>query len=258
MRQNWSTLGFSTKIIATLGLGVVAYLVGALLYHKNRTLKVSLAFFLIFSLITPMGLWVLLDYLGVEANSHGAQSIISGIMFAACFISLMAFNKNIFLAFCIIFATWFFFDITSFLISNRYFFNAHEFYKYRILLLGVAYMFLGYAFSQDDRRPFSEVLYGVGSSCFLVAALTLGYAKHPSNLFWEIIYPVLTFVLLGLSARFKSQMLLVCSVFFLMVYIFKMTAEYFSKSLGWPLSLVIVGFAMIGVAYLAVSINKKL
>jgi len=42
-----------------------------------------------------------------------------------------------------------------------------------------------------------------------------------------------------------------------MAYILKITFEYFSSGLGWPLALVIAGLAMIGVGYMSISLKKK-
>ena len=43
----------------------------------------------------------------------------------------------------------------------------------------------------------------------------------------------------------------------LMAYILKITSEYFSSGLGWPLALILAGLAMIGVGYMSISIKKK-
>ena len=37
----------------------------------------------------------------------------------------------------------------------------------------------------------------------------------------------------------------------------KITFEYFTEGLGWPLSLVLVGFALMGIGYMAFYLNKK-
>jgi hypothetical protein len=43
----------------------------------------------------------------------------------------------------------------------------------------------------------------------------------------------------------------------LIFYILKLTGEYFTSGLGWPLSLVLAGLAIIGIGYYAVKLNKK-
>ena len=73
----------------------------------------------------------------------------------------------------------------------------------------------------------------------------------------SVIYIGLNFGVLFLSVALKSRAMLVIGSLYLMGYILKITAEYFSDSLGWPISLVIAGFALIAVGYGTFRINQK-
>lgn len=255
--QNWHTLGFGTKVLATLGSGIAAYFVGLLFSRNKGTETVGSAFHLISALVTPMGLWVVFDNAGFDASSYGSQSLISGIMLGTYLLSLLVFRKNIFTLFSILFGTWFFFSFTSFMIGGGAYFDNWKFYEYRVLVAGIAYMLLGYAFSKNERAPLSGFLYGFGILGFLGAALTLGSWKPNQNVFWELIYPGLVFGALFLSVQIKSKSFLTFGTLFFMAYILKITSEYFSSGLGWPLALVIAGLAMIGVGYMSISLKKK-
>src|SRR3989344_3419530 len=255
--QNWSTLGFGTKVLATLGSGIAAYFVGLLFSRNERTEAAGSAFYLISALVTPMGLWVVFDNAGFDASSYGTQSLISGIMLGTYLLSLLVFRKNIFTLFSILFGTWLFFSFTSFMIGSGAYFDNWKFYEYRVLVAGIAYMLLGYAFSKNERVSLSGFLYGFGILGFLGAALTLGSWKPNQNVFWELIYPGLVFGALFLSVQIKSKAFLTFGTLFLMAYILKITSEYFSSGLGWPLALVIAGLAMIGIGYMSISLKKK-
>jgi uncharacterized integral membrane protein len=50
---------------------------------------------------------------------------------------------------------------------------------------------------------------------------------------------------------------LALSTIFLLAHVSFITSEYFADSLGWPITLVILGFVFIGLAYFSVTINKK-
>ena len=255
--QNWHTLGFGTKVLATLGSGIAAYFVG-LLFSKNKSTETaSSAFYLISALVTPMGLWVVFDNAGFDASSYGSQSLISGIMLSTFLASLVVLRKNVFTLFSILFGTWLFFSLTSWMVGGAPYFNDWKFYMYRVLVAGVAYILMGYAFSKNERAPLSGFLYGFGILGFLGAALALGRWKPNQNVFWELIYPGLVFGALFLSVYIKSKAFLTWGTFFLMAYILKITSEYFSTGLGWPLALVIAGLAMIGVGYMSLLIKKK-
>jgi len=255
--QNWSTLGFGTKVLATLGSGIAAYFVGLLFSRDERTETADSAFYLISALVTPIGLWVVFDNAGFDASSYGSQSLISGIMLGTYLLSLFVFRKNVFTLFSILFGTWLFFSLTSWMVGGAPYSNDWKFYMYRVLVAGVAYMLMGYAFSKNERTPLSEFLYGFGILGFLGAALALGEWEPNQNVFWELIYPGLVFGALFLSVHIKNKAFLTWGTLFLMAYILKITSEYFSTGLGWPLALVIAGLAMIGVGYMSLSIKKK-
>ena len=72
-----------------------------------------------------------------------------------------------------------------------------------------------------------------------------------------LIFPVLVFGALYLSVHLKSKSFLTFGTLFLMGYILKLTSEYFSDSLGWPLALVIAGLAMIAAGYLSLYLKRK-
>lgn len=257
LAQNWAILTAGTRILATLGGGIAAYLVGLLFSRSEKTETVGFAFYLISALVMPFGLYVVFDNAGFDAGSYGSQSLISGILFGTYLASFLLSKKNIFVLFSIIFGTWLYFSLTSFLVNGGPYFDSWEFYEYRTLLAGLAYILIGYTFSKSERAPLTDFLYGFGILGFLGTALTLGGWTPSQNMFWELIFPGLVFGTLFLSVHIQSKAFLTFGTLFLMAYILKITSEYFSSGLGWPLALVIAGLSMIGVGYMSLSIKRK-
>lgn len=257
LSQNWATIGFDTKVLTTLGVGIATYFVGVLFGKDERTETAGTVFYLISALVTPIGLWVVFNNAGLDASSHGTQSLISGILLAMYLLSFVVSRKNVFTLLSILFGTWFFFSFTSFMIGGNLYFDNWEFYEYRILVVSITYILLGYAFSENKHVSLQGFLYGFGIFGFLGTALALGGWEPNQNIFWELIYPGLVSGALFLSVQIKSKTFLVWSTFFLMTYILKITSEYFSTGLGWPLSLIVAGLAMVGVGYVSISLKKK-
>jgi len=257
LAQNWSLLGFGTKVLATLGSGIAAYVVGVLFSRDERTEAAGSAFYLISAMVMPIGIWIVFDYAGFDANSYSSHTLISLILLIAYSLSYYVFRKNIFTFFSIIFGTWLFFSLTSMMVDSGSYFDDWKFYEYRVLVVSIAYMLLGNAFSKNERAPLQGFFYGFGIFGFLSTALALGGWSPEQNIFWELIYPGLVFGALFLSVQIKSKPFLVWGTIFLMAYILKITSEYFSSGMGWPLSLVLAGLAMIGVGYMSFSIKKK-
>lgn len=254
--QHWSALNNATKILATLGSGVASYITAVFLSRNERLEVASRAFYFISALVSPLGLYVTFDIAGFHVSSYGIQSLISGILLVTYLLSYVVYRKTVFTIFNIIFGTWLFFSFTSYLVgSNPYF--TWKFSAYRVLCTGLTYLLFGYYFAQTLKRALAGALYGFGIFSFLGATLALGGWNPNQNVFWELVFPGLVFGVMFLSVQLRSKSFLTFGSIYLIAYILKITAEYFSKSLGWPLALVLVGLALIAIGYLHFNLKKK-
>ena len=76
-------------------------------------------------------------------------------------------------------------------------------------------------------------------------------------MFWELIFPALAFGALLGGIPLKSRPFLFVGSLFIMIYIIKISAEYFKDSMGWPLALVLAGLALMTVGYLSFYLNRR-
>lgn len=254
--QQWNTLNTLTKIMATFGSGVAAYTIGVLFSRYDSFKAVAQAFHLIAAAIMPIGLFIIFDSAGYRSSLLGVQTVIALILFISYLSSYLIYRKNIFILAVIIFGTWFFVDITRYMVLDSIV-EKDKFYEYLILTVGLTYMVLGYAFAENEKKALTAPLYGFGSLFFLGAALSLGGWYPSQNFIWELLFPGLVMGIIILSVYVKSKAFLIFGALYLMTYIFKISAEYFKNSLGWPLSLVVAGLAIMAVGYSAFRINKK-
>jgi hypothetical protein len=254
--QHWQEFNMLTRILVTLGSGIAAYVVGVLLTHNEKTEQVGQAFFFLSQLLMPTGMLVTFDELGYDINSAGVNAVISCVLLLIALSSYFAFNRVVFIVYAILFGTWFFFAITSYLIHG-YPTTWERFYEYRALVTGLSYMLLGYYFSTTEKSNVTGFLYGVGSFVFLGAALALGGWQPNQNVFWELIFPGLSLGFVFLGVYIRSRAFLVFGAIYLMVYILKITAEYFQESFGWPLSLVLAGLLLIATGYGTFYLNRR-
>ena len=253
---NWNLLNGFTKVLATLGSAVMMYLAGTLLSRYEHMKKICDAFYFIANLIAPLGIFVFADVARMDTKTAGFHSIVAGLVLGANLLYYYMDRRNIFFIFNVIFGTWLFFGLTTFLIGGRPFAN-WDFIKYRWLAAGLTHMILGFALKDSDKKGLTPYLYSFGVVQFLTAALCLGgWSRHHLN-FWEILFPGFTFGVIFLSVYLKTKSFLIFGTIYLMIYILKITNEYFTTAFGWALSLVIVGFALIGIGYFAFYINKK-
>lgn len=255
--QEWDHFGTGMKIFVTLGSGIAAFIMGVLFSGQERLGAAGPAFFLIAALLLPLGLLVTYDEAGIDVDRLTAQIQIGGILFAAYLSAYALMHKNVLLTFSFIFGTWLFFALTDYMISGAPMIDDWSFINYRILFAGLAFMLLGYSFVGSEREPLTGWLYFFGVFGFLGAGLALGEWKPNQSAFWEAVYPGLVFGIIFLSTHIKSRIFLIFGSIALGAYLTKITAEYFSDSLGWAFSLVLVGFFLMGVAYLAVRVNRR-
>lgn len=255
-QQRWETLSSLARIFVTLGSGIAAYLAGIFLTRAKGFMGVAISFFLIFALVSPFGIFITLDTMHYDSPILGYENIIFSLMFAWVLASFLLLRLPIFRVFSVIFGSFLFFSATGALLERNPAIELGKAFEYRFLFLGISYILLGY--SWNKLAPvLTQWMYALGTAMFLGAALALGGYAPSANKAWEIIYIGLNFGILFLSAALKSRAMLVIGSLYLMGYILKITAEYFSDSLGWPISLVIAGFALIAVGYGTFRINQR-
>lgn len=255
--QNWDSLNPLTRILATLGFACVSYCLGIILNQEEKYGAAGYAFHLIAGLSFPIGLAVVFDLFKLNINDQGIQSFIAWVLLLFYLGAFLIYRKTIFTLFTIVYATLFFVCFTNYLIGANPLFLENKFYEYRYLVIGLSYGLLGYYLKSTAQYSLTESLYSFGTIFALGAMLALGGWKPEQNYIWEILYPGCVFCVLFLSTHLKSKPMLILGTIFLMLYILKITGEYFSGTLGWPLSLMICGIALIGIGYFAFSLNKK-
>lgn len=255
--QEWNGFSSAMKIFVTLGSGIAAFVVGVLFANQERLGAAGPAFFLIAALLMPGGLFVTFDEFGINIDTTLVQIQITGILLATYLAAYLLMRRNVLLTFALVFGSWLFMASMDFMVRGVPWFDHWRFFSYTILMLGVAYMLLAYSFSDTQRSVLSGWLYSFGAIGFLSAGLALGGWKPSQSMFWESIYPGLVFAIIFLSTHLKSKALLVFGSLALGVYLTKITAQYFSDSIGWAFALVIIGFLLMGVAYLAVRLNRR-
>lgn len=255
-QQQWDTLSSSAKILVTLGSGIAAYLAGIFLTRAEGFTGVATSFFLIFALVSPFGIFITLDTMQYDSPVLGYENIIFTLMTCWVVASFLLLRLPIFRVFSVIFGSFLFFSATGALLERNPAIDIGKAFEYRFLFLGISYGLLAYAWS-TFAPTLSKWMYALGTAMFLGAALALGGYAPSANKAWEIIYVGLNFGVLFLSVALKSRAMLVIGSLYVMGYIVKITAEYFSDSLGWPIALVIAGFALIAVGYGTFRINQR-
>jgi len=128
---------------------------------------------------------------------------------------------------------------------------------YRIAILGLSWLSFAYYFSKREMRFIPNVMYFFGLLMLLGSTASLqGYYPNAS-IFWELAFPFLIIAVFYGSIRIQSKIFLVLATLFTIGEILKLTAEYFSEGLGWPISLIVAGLIIMGVSYISFELNRR-
>lgn len=267
--QNFETMNIFTKVLSTLGSGLAAYGLGIFFAYKKPETSISNALFLISALCFPVGLFIIFDYAGMDMTSPSIQLATSLILFTTYLLSDLLLKKTIFATFALIYGTWSYYSFINQVMSLSDFSSQIDILRYNGLALGFAYIFLGRYFEGTYRKSLTGYLYlfgiwnilsvtfSFGSSLFNMYALREGIKATWAQTFWDFFYPVILLVVFYFSTILKSRAFLFSGAAFTFAYIIRITSTYFADSLGWPLSLVIIGLSLIFLGYVYYEVKKK-
>ncbi len=257
--QNWDNFNSFLRIFVTLGSCLAAFVVAALLNKYENLRKVGQAFFLLFGMLAPLGVGVAFKEAGYDLSVDVLWVGIYAALTAVFFGVFWYYKQQIILLFfSIAFGTILFHYLISWLVGGSLSYSdMTKVWEYQFLVIGLVYMLVGYFLAQGSQKALVGALYGFGSLFFLSSTLALGGWQPSQNSFWELVYPLLVFGVIFLSVHIKSKSFLVFGTIFLIAYILKLTGEYFTSGLGWPLALVLAGLVIIVIGYYAVRINRR-
>jgi hypothetical protein len=254
LAQNWDSLPDVVKILSTAVLGAALLSGGVWLTKDSKLAGVGQAFILAGSLIFPVGIYVILKLAYIDITNSGINSLVAAAIAAIFLAGYWQFRKILLLIFGIAWTTACYFLLGSFLLQgDSYLYSTY--FEYRIIIAAVSYLLIAYYFSNSSGalKRLTGILNGVGVIGFLGAGFALSLDSH----IWEAIFPLLALGAMLGSVKVHSRIFLFAGALALIGYIFQITGKYFAESVGWPVALIIAGFALIGIGYFAVQVNKK-
>ena len=252
--QIWDNIGSFNRVMVTLGLGLLITAIGSVLLKQKPEDNIGPVFHCIGGVLIPIGSVVTLSELAnpsVYSVSPWPIAITFGVIFIF-YLLLNAVHKHPILTFLAITNGTAFTYLLTEAIFDKLYYN-HDIYAYLTMAIGATYLLIAHDFRDGFNKNLIGILYFFGITSFLGAA----FSQVFDSILWQLFYFILVSGGLLLSVYMKSRSILVISTLFLIGHVSYITAEYFTDSLGWPISLVILGFLFIGFGYASVTINKK-
>ncbi len=252
--QFWGGFNNVTKIGITLGVSALMFISALLVSYGREQNILSEVLYLISALLLPVGLFVSADILSVVVNGAALQSVIAFICFVIFGILFLFTRRIVATIFTTAFATWLYFAFLVWLVGPSPLFSGRIFFSLITLIMGLAYLSIGYFLKKSEGKlqSLSGAFLTLGTIAFLGGGIAVGGVTGDSIFVFLVAGIIYTSTWLG------SRPMLVFGSLFLMGYIMKLTSVYFVDSVGWPLALVVAGFALIGVGYIGVYLNKRI
>jgi len=239
----WDDFGSASRVIITLGSGLMAFVIGLVCLSDQKYERAVTPLFLMAALLQPTGIMVMLQ----EYSSGG--DVRHGLLFMAAYMlvqqgatfwakqrTVLAFSAVLFG--CIFFANQFdLWDVDEKLIG---------------IVIGSSLLCIAYAMQQSRHMAIAPFWYFVGAVLLLWSIF-----ESVENSLLEPVYLGATAFVIFLSTYVRSRTLLLVGTLAMLIYIGYYTAEHFANTVGWPIALVIIGIALIGLSALAVRLNNR-
>lgn len=239
----WDDFGSAPRVIVTLGVGLIAFLMSLACLYEKKYEKAATPLFIIAAILQPMGILVMLNEYSTGGDErHGLifmslyMLIQQGATFSMKRVTLLAFSSIVFA--CVLLVNLF--DLLGF--------NS----ELVGMVIGTSLLCIAYALQHSKHLAIAPFWYFIGGMILMVSVF-----QWLEGGVLEMGFLGLAALMVFISTYVRSRTLLLVGTLSMLGYIGYFTAEHFADTLGWPIALVILGIALIGMSALAVRINNK-
>lgn len=251
--QIWDDLSTAMRIVSTLGLGLVFAGVGSHFLLNTEQKMFGAVMHALGGVVIPTGVVVTLIELG---NGDPSALTFAGIFgcLALFYLALTWLLKHPVLTFFTLAnATGFVYTMLTHLLRDATYTTEETLWAYTTLVLGISYLLLTFNFKKNWNEPLTGLLYLFGSNFILWGGFFLIFKQ----VLWEFGYVLVPLGMMYGAIKLQSKTIMFSSTVALIAYISYLTGEYFANSIGWPISLVFLGFVFIALGYWSVRLTKE-
>jgi hypothetical protein len=256
--NNWAVLSDAMKIYITLGVAVTLYAIWVLSTVWNKLSVLRYVALFGSGILYPTGLVISLNIANISTSNTEKALIVTGVSGLIYILSLILERHPLLAFYSILNTTLFFYALFAYMLNSLDgAFTSQELTTYLQLFpvaIGSSHLLLASWIQKSKIRRIIPPLLNIAATLQIyigLFSLTFQYE-------WlDYVFPL---ILLGgymLSVKINNRIVLLGSALFTFLIIFKITAERFSQSLGWPISLVIIGLSLIVIGSGTYYIKKR-
>ncbi|MEZ4289835.1 MAG: DUF2157 domain-containing protein [Myxococcota bacterium] len=240
---HWDTMNTAARIIASLGSGLAAFVMGVVSLSDARFERVSTPLFLVAALLQPMGILIAIDELSAGGEWRHAVLLTCGVMVAQQGATFGHFRRTTLLFTTLAFSLW--------LIGTALDLVGIDWAPI-VLLLGAGTVSTCMGLERTAHREITPFWYLMGA-----AGVYAGLFDLVEQTPLELGFLLVACGGLVLSAWLRRRTLLFASTVAILGFVAWFTAEHFVGSIGWPLALVALGIFLLLLSALALRINRR-
>lgn len=239
----WDDFNSAQRVITTLGTGLIAFFMGIACLTDGKYERAATPLFLMAALLQPTGILVML-----QEYSSGCD-VRHGLMFMAAYMLIQqgatfwAKRRTVLAFSTIFFGCIFFTNLFDVMDMNE---------KLIGTVIGASLLCIAYALHQSRHLAIAPFWYFIGAMILMWSVF-----DAVKNTAFELLYLGLSGLLIFMSTYVHSRTLLLVGTLAMLVYIGYFTAKHFANTVGWPIALVVIGVAMIGLSAFAIKLNNK-
>lgn len=248
IQMNWGSLNSISRILITLVLGYIFYIAGQLYLQKENHYTAGIINHFISVTLLPTGFFVTAHELGLLGqNTLNISTIIFAILTIHYLLSYLNKPNSLFLFFTIAYINIFYSYLSS--VMYQYIlidFNFLTFHTVFGVTLGIANLLVSAHFNQNNYKFINRFLNIYATFLILITTfIQLENFVEGQNIFVDLLYlPILgLFTYIG-SLKNKKSILVPTAIMFT-IYLISLSNLYFVNTLGWPVSLIIIGTTLI-------------
>jgi len=224
----WNNLNLVAKIIITLGPGIVAYIISIFSVNNFTYKHIAAPLLLISAFLEPLGISVIIyNYFPNLTLSVVPPIIISAIMLIQYLLTFSKYKTHTALFLTLFFGSGLFIALSNYInISDNI----------AGLTLGASLLLISYSLTDTIYKNISPLWYFIASILLFSA-----YFDIVHSTIFELSFLFIVIFMIYISINIQNRTLLFTSACALIGFLGYYSAKYFANSLGWPITLIIIG-----------------
>ncbi|MGM9451888.1 hypothetical protein ACTAZI_00975 [Legionella bozemanae] len=231
----------NSRIILNLSFGFLIFLLS--LYYQEKQYKITAPLFLVAAVLEASGLLTLLSqYTSILMPTWGVL-VVSFILFLQHGIAFISTRLTVLAFITLIF-------LYSFFLAAFELLSVPERLKW--FILSASLLAVSSFINHSKYQSIAGLLFFISSLALLL--VTFDIVKNKP---YEILYLGLACGLIYMAIIESSRVLLITASLATLGFILYFSSQHFPHTIGWPITLILIGLLLVGVSGIVIKLNKK-